>query len=301
MLSTFAQYTGDPRTQHDTPSVTTVKLSKLNCAVTDEERAAMADKPYRSVVGALSYVALSTRPDIANAVNQLARYQESPGRTHWSAAMRVLHYLNATRDVGLVFGPNGSNTSTAVGSDSVVTAFCDADWAGDVDDRKSTTGFVIKVFGNTISWSSRKQSNHARSSGEAEFYAISDTVCELLWTSQLVSELLMQTTHTTESGLTVPITLSTDNRAAISIGKNHASHGDAKHIALRHHFVRQHIATGELIVNWISTKLQQADVLTKALPKDSFVKCRNAIMIAGGTISNDKQQKVLTATVKEVC
>jgi hypothetical protein len=109
---------------------------------------------YRSVVGSLQYLS-HTRPDISFSVNRVCQFLSNPTTEHWSVVKRILRYLHDTIDMGLCFTKSGA---------PLLSAFSDADWAGDADDRRSTGGFAVFFGGNLISWSSRKQSTVSRSS-----------------------------------------------------------------------------------------------------------------------------------------
>ncbi|XP_068322451.1 uncharacterized mitochondrial protein AtMg00810-like [Pyrus communis] len=113
---------------------------------------------FRSVVGVFQYL-LFTQPDIAFTVNQVCQYMRSPSTTHWAAVKRILHYLKATHDRGIVYKPSSLS----------LTTFADADYAGDPDDRRSTGGHCIFLGDNLISWISKKQRGVSRSSIEAEY------------------------------------------------------------------------------------------------------------------------------------
>ena len=139
--------------------------NRLVKAAEDEEA---LDQPlYQSVVGGLMYLATCTRPDIAFAVGMLARFSSKPNRSHWVAAKRVLRYLKRTMNFGLFYS-NGSG----------VLGYSDADWAGDMDDRKSTSGYMFQIAGGPVSWRSKKQDTVALSTAEAEYVALSSAVQE---------------------------------------------------------------------------------------------------------------------------
>jgi histone deacetylase 1/2 len=134
---------------------------------------------YRSVVGALQYATL-TRPDISFAVNKVSQFMHNPTSTHWGAVKRILRYLRGTLHHGL-------NLSSDSPLD--IHAYCDADWAGCPDDRRSTTGFCIFLANNLVSWSAKKQPTVSRSSTEAEYRSLALTCAELLWLQYLLAEL----------------------------------------------------------------------------------------------------------------
>ncbi|KAJ0808584.1 putative RNA-directed DNA polymerase [Helianthus annuus] len=146
---------------------------------------------YRQVVGALQYVTIS-RPDITFAVNKVCQFMHSPIENHWSAVKRILRYLQGTFTYGLLIQQTYSGSTLHAYTDvhnSSLNAFSDADWAGCPDDRKSTGGFAIYLGSNLISWSARKQRTVSRSSTEAEYKALADTVAELTWLEALLQEL----------------------------------------------------------------------------------------------------------------
>ncbi|CAG4974137.1 unnamed protein product [Colias eurytheme] len=129
------------------------------------------DVKYRNLIGALLYISSGTRPDISYSVNYLSRFQNCYNETHFKYALRVLKYLYLTRDLKLTYCNNNNA--------DILDCFVDADWAGDIVDRKSTTGFVIRLFGNVIYWKSKKQSSVTKSSTFAEYVALSEAVTEL--------------------------------------------------------------------------------------------------------------------------
>ena len=130
---------------------------------TDENEAGVDTQRYQEIVGSLIYAAITTRPDITHAVNILSQQMAKPNNEHWSAAKRVLRYLKGTLDVGIVY--RKSDNFELVG-------YSDADWAGCVDSRKSTSGYVFMLGGNVISWTSKKQPGVALSTTEAEYIAL---------------------------------------------------------------------------------------------------------------------------------
>ena len=134
---------------------------------------------YRQIIGALQYLNF-TRPDISYAVNQACRSKHSPQPTDWIRLNHLLRYLKGTITHGIYFSCLPANS---------ITSFSDADWAGDVFDRKSTSGFLVYLGGNLISWSSKKQPTVARSSGEAEYKALANASAELIWITSLLREL----------------------------------------------------------------------------------------------------------------
>ncbi|XP_050136174.1 uncharacterized mitochondrial protein AtMg00810-like [Malus sylvestris] len=215
---------------------------------------------YRSVVGALQYLTF-TRPDIAFAVHQVCQFMQRPMESHFSAVKRILRYLKGTLNLGIHYGGLEVNFDT-------IRAFSDADWAGDPNDRRSTTGFVVFLGSNPISWSSKKQQIVSRSSTEAEYRALATTAAELDWIRQLLTVL-----H-----LAIPSSpvLFCDNMSAIALTSNPVLHQRTKHIEVDIHFVRERVAKKLLQVQFVSSSEQYADIFTKGLSTPLFqTHCRN--------------------------
>ena len=212
---------------------------------------------YRSAVGSLMYLAVSTRPDIAFAVNNLARFNSNPQKEHWTALKRVLRYLKGTLNHGILYKQDGLDKCVG---------YSDADWAGDISDRKSTSGYIFMLSGGAISWSSRKQKCVALSTAEAEYVALSSAVQECIWLRQLEAEL--------GNAIEGPSLILEDNQSAIAMAKNPQYHGRAKHIDIRHHFVREQVALGNIELQYCSTTEMTADMLTKGLNRERFCKLR---------------------------
>jgi hypothetical protein len=251
----------------DTPE-SGVKLTLQDCSTEEEHvQRKININEYQSLTGALLYLALSTRPDIAHAVNVLSRFLSHPGSAHVLAAKRVLRYLSGTPHAGLIFQNQGYKTSQ---EEVTITAYSDADWAGDLDDRKSTTGYIILMNGNVINWNSKKQATVALSTAEAEYMAISAAVQEIKWLVQLLTEMQIK--------VKLPVTLYCDNQAAISISENDVHHHRTKHIDIRHHYVRDEIRNKFIQIKWIQSNQQLADIMTKSLNKIQFQKLRCQIM-----------------------
>jgi histone deacetylase 1/2 len=207
---------------------------------------------YRSIVGALQYLTL-TRPDISYAVNKVCQYLHAPTTVHWTAAKRILRYVKHTLTVGLTFS---KSTST------LVSAFSDADWAGSVDDRRSTGGFAVFVGPNLVSWSAKKQNTVSRSSTEAEYKSLANATDELIWVQSLLTELGVR--------LTQRPCLWCDNLGATYLSANPVFHARAKHIEIDFHFVRERVLKRQLEVRFIPSKDQVADGFTKPLPYRAF-------------------------------
>jgi hypothetical protein len=214
--------------------------------------AAAALYPYSSAVGSLLYAAVCTRPDIANPVRCVAQFMHNHGAGHWVACKRIMRYLKGTLHYKLRLGAAGYAAGEA-GSDLV--GHCDADHAGDLSTRRSTTGYVFTFGGAAISWCSRLQATVALSSTEAEYMAVTDATCELLHLLQLFKDL--------QRPQQLPVVVFEDNQSAIHLATNHSLRKRTKHIDVRYHFIRERVAAGVLKLEYQPTKEQLADGLTK--------------------------------------
>ena len=165
-----------------TPLPPHLKLSNQLSPKTDAEREYMAKVPYANAVGSLMYAMVCTRPDISQAVGVVSRYMHDPGKDHWHAVKCILRYIQDTVDIGLIFEQDKSCDQSVVG-------YCDSDYAGDSDKRRSTTGYLFTVAKAPVSWKSTLQSTVALSTTEAEYMAITKAVKEAIWLQGLLKDL----------------------------------------------------------------------------------------------------------------
>ena len=177
--------------------------------------------PYRELVGALTYLSTTTRPDIAFAVSRLGQFNNSFGEEHWKAAKRVLRYLKGTSKLGLTFGSKLSP----------LTGLVDADWCNCPDDRRSFTGYVFLLNSSPVSWDAKKQRTVALSSMEAEYMPLSECVKEAMHLKRLLQELAF--------GTLSDVTVRCDNKSALKLAENTVFHARSKHIDIRHHILRE--------------------------------------------------------------
>lgn len=212
------------------------------------EKKDQREKPYRQLIGSLMYLVVGTRPDLAFTVNRLAQYNESYLDAHWSAAKRVLRYIQGTQNYGLVF----KKTS------STISGYCDADYANDNFDRKSYGGYVFKLSGSAISWRSQKQRTVVLSTTEAEYVSLSEASKEAMYLRNLMEEMGLE--------YLMDVKLGTDNQGAKLLAENSVYHARTKHIATRYHFVRQLVADKLINIYYVPTEVMPADILTKPLP-----------------------------------
>ena len=212
---------------------------------------------YQSAVGSLLYLSTRTRPDISYAVSSVARFTSKPTKQHWTAVKRIFRYLNGTISLGLLYSKD---------KEKECTGYSDADWAGDVNDRKSTSGYVFKLSGAAISWRSKKQSCVALSTAEAEYIALASATQESVWLQELLSSM--------KETIVKPATIFEDNKSAICLAKNPQYHGRAKHIDIKHHFIRQRVQDGDIKLEFCKSEDMIADMLTKGLSSYQFAKLR---------------------------
>lgn len=195
------------------------------------------------------WLSLGTRPDITYAVNVLARYNSNPSRNHYNQALRVLRYVNGTKEKKL----------SLTAQEETLIGFTDADWAGDRVDLKSTGGYVFYFEGLTVSWTSMKPNLVAQSSTESEYIAMAAATNEAAYLVNLLEEF----------GFTAlkPVPIRCDNRSAMTLADNPAYHKRSKHFGIRLHVTRNKVQDGTIRLTWVPTTSQVADIFTKALPR----------------------------------
>ncbi|XP_042415174.1 uncharacterized mitochondrial protein AtMg00810-like [Zingiber officinale] len=216
---------------------------------------------YRSLIGNLLYLT-ATRPDLMYAASMLSRFMQSPSHFHLGAAKRVLRYVQGTTDLGLSFQKN--HTLNLVG-------YCGSDLGGSLDDMKSTSGYCFSFGSAMISWLSKKQQSVAQSSAEAEYVSASLATSQTIWLQRILADL----GHHQDEGTV----LYCDNKSAIAMAKNPVHHSRTRHIALKHHFIRQAIEDKEIQLEFCRSEEQLSDILTKALPRESRYGYRNKGML----------------------
>ena len=222
-------------------------------------------KYYRKVLGELLYAALMTRLDIAHSVSYLSRFLATPTIQHLNAVKRILRYLVGTSHYTMIFNATSKPLllpdKSIISTDYPITVFSDASWGNDLSDSKSTSGVLIKYRDNVICAISKKQDCVAISSTESETYALSLAASEGLWVKHWCEEVF---------GTFTPILLLCDNQSSIHLSSHDSIHRRAKHIRIRYHFIRDYIKKGDIIITWIQSINQQADLLTKCLPTKLF-------------------------------
>eukprot|EP00798_Chlamydomonas_sp_ICE-L_P010639 gene10639-biopygen8205 len=209
--------------------------------------------PLAQIVGSLNYLAVNTRPAIAQAVNRLARHSAHPLHNHMEAAKGILKYLASTPDHGITY----------TNSRKLLTGYCDSDHAACPITRKSTTGWVFLNQGGAIAWASKIQfSATALSSTEAEYMAASSAAQEAMWLRKL---------QFCATGIIPPaLTINGDNQAALSAWNQEKLSTRLRHMETRYHFLKEESKKQGIRLNWIPTAANMAHMFTKALPRNNF-------------------------------
>lgn len=219
-----------------------------------------ADKgQYQKLVGKLIYLS-HTRPDICFYVSMTSRFMNDPSEAHMEAVMKILRYLKSCPGAGLMFRKQENRE---------IKVFTDADWAGSRTDRRSTSGMCSFVWGNLVTWRSKKQSVVSRSSAESELRSLAHGVCEGIWLKRLLSDLRIQ--------INGPIKMMCDNQSSLSMSKDPVQHDRTKHIEIDRHFLSEKIEDHTISMNYVSSREQAADILTKSLPRQPFIENRSKL------------------------
>ncbi|CAL8993798.1 unnamed protein product [Prunus brigantina] len=227
------------------PADTPIEMNHKLCEGMDQEPT--NKEQYQRLVGRLIYLA-HTRPDIAYVVSVVSQFMHSPNVSHRNAVDRILRYLKLAPGKGLMFSKN---------RDLEVVGYTDADWAGSITDRRSTSGYFTFVGGNLVTWRSKKQNVVSRSSAEAEYRGMAHGVCELLWIRRLLTELGFKPGK--------PMELHCDNKSAIDIAHNPVQHDRTKHVEVDRHFIKEKIEKKIIRLPFVKSEDQLADILTKAV------------------------------------
>uniref|UniRef100_A0ACD5X227 Uncharacterized protein n=1 Tax=Avena sativa TaxID=4498 RepID=A0ACD5X227_AVESA len=217
---------------------------------------------YRSIVGSLRYL-VHTRPDITFTVGYISRFMEKPTTQHMATVKHLLRYIAGTRNYGCRYVKDKDGGK--------LIGYSDSDMAGDIDDRKSTSGVLFMLGRNPVTWQSQKQKVVALSSCEAEYIAATTAACQGVWLGRLLGDLLGKKDDIA--------TIFVDNKSAIQLCKNPVFHDRSKHIETRFHFIRECVDDGKINVEYIGTEDQLADILTKALGRIQFQNLRERIGI----------------------
>jgi len=207
---------------------------------------------YQRLVGKLIYLA-HTRLDIVYVVSVVSQFMHDPRERHLQVVNKILQYLKKSPGRGLLFKRNEK---------LIMEVYTDADYEESIIDRKSTSGYCMFLSGNLVTWKSKKQNVVARSSVEAEFRAMAQGVCELLWMRIILNDLQVACEE--------PMILYCDNKSVISIAHNPVQHDRTKYIEIDRHFIKEKLDSGLITTSYIPSGLQLADLFTKGLPTERF-------------------------------
>jgi hypothetical protein len=234
---------------------------------------------YQSIIGRLRYL-VNTCPDLALVVGYVSHFLEEPREDHLVAVKKILRYVAGTCNWGLWFGQKKRNQALSTG-------FSDADFAGDVDGRKSTIGVIFFLANSPITWQSMKQKVVAQSSCESEYITATNATCQALWLARVLAEVQ-------GSALSTPL-LRVDNKSVIALIKNSVLHGQSKHIKVKYHLVRESTKNGRIKVEFIRSEEHLGDILTKPLGRVKFLELRTKI----GLIDVDGHNKAEEKNVRK--
>ena len=241
----------------------------------DNDAGPVDNRLYRQLIGSVLHIGKNTRPDILNTVNILSRYLGNPNMSHWSAGKHLLRYLKATADCKLVYPKNAG---------PAIVGEADADWCGDVIDRRSTSGHYFKFVGQgaAISWEVKKQQTVALSSSEAEYQSMASAVQEAIHLRNLLEELGCSQNES--------IMIGEDNQSCIKMCENPVMQKRTKHIDCKYHFIRERVEDGTVKIHYVPSAEMAADILTKPLPAPAVKKHRRVLL--GVTASSLEETSV---------
>jgi hypothetical protein len=237
------------------PIVKGDSYGKFQCPRNQYEIDQMKAVPYASAVRSLQYAQVCTRSDLAFVTGELGRFQSNPGIEHWKMVKKVLRYVQGTKDLILIYRRSES---------LVIEGYSDSDFAGDKDDRKSTSGYVFTLAGGAISWKSSKQTVTASSTMYAEFIACYEASGQVKWLKKFIPGLRVV------DSIEKPLKMYCDNEPAIFYAHNNKSSGAAKHIDIKFYVVKEQIQDHTISLEYLSTNKMLADPLTKGLPPNVF-------------------------------
>ncbi|KAA0037323.1 Beta-galactosidase [Cucumis melo var. makuwa] len=229
---------------------------EFNCKLGNSDDQVLVDKEqYQRLVGKLIYLS-HTRPDISFAVSTVSRFMQAPYEEHMEVVKRILRYLKTTPGKRLMFRKTDKKT---------IEVYTVSDWAESVVDRKFNSGYCTSVWGNLVTWRSKKQSVFPRSSVEAEYRAMSLEICEEVWLQKVLFDLHQE--------CETPLKLFCDNKAAIGIANNPVQHDRTKHVDIDRNFIKERLDSGSKCISYIPSSRQVADFLSKGLLRPNFDFC----------------------------
>lgn len=242
-----------------TPADTNSTLRSANLAESEYSE----NFPFSNAIGSLQFAAICSRPDISYAISSVARFKAKPTTAHVNALKRIFKYLRGTLDFKLAFGGRDAR--------NVLVAYADADYAADLEDRRSRSGFVLFLNGGPITWGSKKQDTLVDSTTYAEYVAQYMATKEIIWCRNLL--------HGLGCSQVGPTQLLSDSQSAIRLAMNPEFHGRTKHIDIKYHMIRDQVKLHTIKLTYVNTVDNVADIFTKALPVERFKKLRSLITL----------------------
>lgn len=227
---------------------------KVNLVSSPADRPPANSTEYQALVGAIMYLMLGTRPDLAFAITSLSQFASAPSESHWTALKRVMRYIRSSTDLAITYSARDCDELSLSG-------YTDSDWGSTSNDRRSIGGYVFLIAGGAVSWQSKKQATVALSSTEAEYMAATQACKEALWWRSLLRECDVPFKFET------PTIIHSDNQSCIALSINPGFHARTKHIDIQHHFIREKVSDGSITLQYVGTNDMVADILTKGLPK----------------------------------
>lgn len=250
----------------------------------NELEAKVDQAKYQAIVGSLMYLVMGTRPDLAYPVSKLSQFLAQPRKTHMEQAIRTLRYVKATRDLRLEYGRKRSMDSPTTTTTHTtpkpleIFGYSDADYAKDIETRRSTSGYVFMLYGGAISWKCQRQRSTALSTAEAEYMALAEAAKEATWLRNFVKSIL----HRNKQSLNGPTIIYEDNKSAIDIANNPVNHQRTKHIDIRYHFTREAIEDGRILLEHCPSEQMVADLLTKPFAKPRTITLTKLLGLGSG-------------------
>ncbi|XP_060965581.1 secreted RxLR effector protein 161-like [Cannabis sativa] len=244
------------------PITSQYTISKEQSPKREKEVEAMKDVPYSKVVGSVIYLMVSTKPDLGYAMSVLNKYMENPGKVHWLAMKWVFRYLLGTTKVGLVYKRQNAST--------IIEGYSDLDYAGDIDNRRSTSAYFFLLGGNCVGWKVQLQPVVALSTTEAEYVATTEAIKEAICLKGLLNELKL---------LKGVPTVYSDSQSCIFQCKSPMFHDRTKHIEIKYHFIRDKVTQGEVKIEKVPTEDNPTDMGTKIVTLNKFTHCMNLLRI----------------------
>ena len=232
---------------------------------------------YRSVIGKLNYLEKSTRPDLAYAVHQCARFCSDPKQSHGEAVKRIGRYLLGTREKGMTFAPDHNKSFECWVDASHAGEWNRSDAEFDPDTARSRTGYILTYAGCPLIWASKLQTEIALSSTEAEYIALSQALREVIPLMQLMKEAKRRGLDIAPKA-SIHCTAFEDNTGALEMARVPKMRPRTKHLNIKYHHFREYVKAGKISIQHVSTEDQVADMLTKPLSPEKYEKHRTALV-----------------------